>query len=274
LITLTAGAASRIASRNTREHHPAPLRSQTEDLPMNDLERYFYTQKHRLIHKWTHYFPIYDRHFSPYRGTEVHLLEIGVEHGGSLQMWKHYFGPLAQIYGLDINPDCKRLEEERIRVFIGDQGDPDFLRALAAQLPRIDILIDDGGHTMTQQRTTFELLFPHVSENGLYVCEDLCTSYWDEYGGGYQKKGTFIEHSKNFIDSINAWHSRQPRKLGVSEFTRSTYALHYYGGILVIEKKPIQEPKHLKIGTPTVSPIQAKRTTGVRRLGTRALRTR
>jgi hypothetical protein len=87
-------------------------------------------------------------------------------------------------------------------------------------MPRIDIVIDDGGHTMKQQIATFEEMFPRIDGNGVYLCEDMITSYWPDYGGGLRKRGTFVEYSKAFIDCINAWHARQPR-LPVSEFTRS-----------------------------------------------------
>ena len=121
---------------------------------MNDLEKYFEANNDRLIHKWMHYFEIYDHHFSRFRGTDVHILEFGVSQGGSLQMWKDYFGPQCRIYGVDINPHCKALEEDRITIFTGDQEDRIFLRSLAASVPRIDILIDDGGHSMRQQIAT------------------------------------------------------------------------------------------------------------------------
>ena len=98
-----------------------------------------------------------------------------------------------------------------------------------------------------------EELFSYIDKNGVYLCEDLLTSYWPEYGGGYKKRGTFIEYSKNFIDYINAWHSVQTSRLGVTEFTRSVDSLHYYDNVLVIEKRPKEKPVHLKTGTPTVA---------------------
>jgi len=208
---------------------------------VNDLERYFAGNTGRLIHKYNHYFEIYDRHFSRFRGTDVHVVEFGVAQGGSLQMWKSYFGPACRVFGVDINPECKRVEEDRIQVFTGDQEDRAFLRSLARRLPKIDIVIDDGGHTMKQQIATFEELFPRVAANGVYLCEDLITSYWPDYGGGLKRRGTFVEYSKNFIDYINAWEARQ-RKLGVTEFTRSVHSLHYYYMVLVIEKRPMKQP--------------------------------
>jgi len=215
---------------------------------MNDLEKYFNENSGRLIHKWQHYFEIYDRHFARFRGTDVHLVEFGVSQGGSLQMWKNYFGPKAKIFGVDINPHCKQVAEAQIEIFIGDQADRNFLKSLTTQIPRMDILIDDGGHTMEQQINTFEELFPQVDPHGIYVCEDLHTSYWPEYNGGYQKPGTFIEYSKSFIDYIHAWHSAQPRQLAVSNFTKSAFSLHYYDSVLVIEKQPREKPFHRQTG--------------------------
>ena len=216
---------------------------------MNDLEKYFLGNTGKLIDKWKHYFEVYDRHFSRYRGTDVHFVEFGVSQGGSLQMWKNYFGPKARIYGVDINPHCKQLEEDQVTIFIGDQEDKKFLKSLADAIPRIDILLDDGGHTMKQQINTYEVLFPRIDKNGVYMCEDASTSYWRRFGGGYKRRGTFIEYSKNFIDYLNAWHSKQPRKLAVSDFTRSVTSLHYYDSIVVIEKGPREKPTRSTTGT-------------------------
>ena len=220
---------------------------------MNDLEKYFKGNTGQLIHKWNHYFEIYDRHFSRFRGSDVHIVEFGVSHGGSLQMWKQYFGPHAKIFGVDINPQCKKLEEEQVKIFIGDQEDRNFLKQLAEKIPRIDILIDDGGHTMQQQINTFEELFPCIDKNGVYLCEDLQTSYWPKFGGGYQKPDTFVEYSKNFIDYIHAWNSSETDALSVTEFTKSVHSLHFYNGVLVIEKRPTEKPFHLKTGKRVLS---------------------
>ncbi|MBT3413243.1 MAG: class I SAM-dependent methyltransferase [Candidatus Jacksonbacteria bacterium] len=223
---------------------------------MNDLQKFFSNNQGRLLHKWKHYFEIYNRHFSKYRGTDVHIVEFGVSHGGSLHLWKDYFGANAKVFAIDINPNCKELEEDGIKIFIGDQQNRQFLRSLVKSIPRIDILIDDGGHTMKQQINTFEELFPHIDENGIYLCEDLHTSYWWKFGGGYKRKNTFIEYSKNFIDYIHAWHSKQPKKLRVSEFTKSVSSLHYYDSILVIEKRPMSKPKNLSTGSPQIEKLE------------------
>lgn len=203
---------------------------------MNDLEIYFNNNKDREIFKWMHYFDIYDRHFNRFRGKEVIIVEIGVFRGGSLQMWKNYFGDKAKIYGIDINPECKKFEEENIEILIGSQSDRQFLKDLKTKIPKIDILIDDGGHEMQQQIITFEELFGHIKDDGVYLCEDTHTSYWKIYGGGYKKKGTYIEYTKALIDSLNAYHSRSKR-LEVTDFTRSADSIHFYDSIVVIEKR-------------------------------------
>jgi len=203
---------------------------------MNDLEIFFNQNKGRVIHKWTQYFDVYDRHFSKYRGKPIVLLEIGTQHGGSLQMWKNYFGDKAMIYGIDINPNCKEVEEENVTIMIGSQSDRNFLRKVVQEIPPIDILIDDGGHTMLQQIVSFEELFDHVKPDGVYLCEDMHTSYWAKFGGGYKRRGSFIEYSKNFIDWLNAYNSHE-KALKVSKFTSSVNSLHYYDSMLVIEKK-------------------------------------
>lgn len=215
----------------------------------NRLQSYFEKNDGRLIHKWNHYFDIYEKHFKRYIDKEVVVLEIGVFHGGSLQMWQDYFGPKAKIYGVDVNPRCKELEKDNIEILIGSQSDRAFLQKLKTQLPKIDILIDDGGHTMKQQVVSFQELYDHVKDDGVYLCEDVHTSYESSYGGGYLRRGTFIEHSKKLIDALNAFHSEQ-RSLKVSEFTKFTDSIHFYDSVVVFEKKFKSKPVDLKSGTP------------------------
>ena len=203
----------------------------------------------RLINKWENYLEVYDTFFSRYRGKEIVFLEIGVAHGGSLQMWRKFFGEKALLIGVDIDPNCKQFEEENTKVFIGSQEDEKFLNYLKTQIPKVDILLDDGGHTMKQQITTFNVLFDHVKENGLYACEDLHTSYQKHFAGGYKKKGTFIEFSKNFIDNLHGWHQGVSNKNKMfNHITKTVFGLHYYDSILIIEKRIIKEPKNLFVG--------------------------
>ncbi len=220
---------------------------------MNDnlFSDIFFQNKGNLIHKWHHYFEVYERHFSRYKGKDVTILEIGLYHGGSLQFWRNYFGPNSKIYGVDINPECKTLEKDNVKVFIGSQEDRQFLRELKKQIGPLDILLDDGGHTMRQQIVTFEELYDHVKEDGVFACEDIHTSYWKKYGGGYKRKGTFIEYSKNFIDQLFALYPIKgaPKPTNVAQ---STHSLHFYPGILVMEKRRMGVPVDSMTGVPAV----------------------
>ncbi len=215
---------------------------------MNDLKNFFFNTDGKIIHKWIHYFDIYERHFQKFKGQNVTLLEVGVSHGGSLDMWKNYFGKDSLIIGIDINPECKSLEKDNIKIFIGSQSDKKFLNEVKSSIPKLDILIDDGGHTMKQQIVTYKALFDHIKPEGIYLCEDTHTSYWLDYGGGYKRKGTFIEFAKNLIDYINAFHSEQ-RKLKPGLFTTTVDSVHFYDSIVVVEKKPRTQSTHLIKGS-------------------------
>lgn len=219
--------------------------------PINPLTHIFLSNEGKTISKWHHYFPIYHKHFSRFVGCPVNVLEIGVSKGGSLKMWKKYFGNKAQVYGVDIDPNAKAFEdkEEGIHVFIGDQSDRVFLENLMRQLPSIDILIDDGGHTTHQQITTFSVCYDKISDNGVFLCEDLHTNYWPQFVDSTE---TFVEHAKKHIDCLNSWFIE--KDLGFWEekdhsspipiplFTHITHSITFYNSIIVFEKERASQP--------------------------------
>jgi hypothetical protein len=188
----------------------------------------------RIIHKWKHYFPIYERHFKDFVYKPVTFVEIGCGQGGSLQMWKRYFGPHARIIGIDINPGCKKFEEDQIEVYIGAQQDTGFLNKVLDGVGVPDIVLDDGSHVMSHLAVTFQFLYPRMPKSGIYMVEDLHTAYWEEYEGGLRKPSTFMEFCKSLIDELNAEHSRGA--LPATEFTRTTLAMHFYDSVAVFER--------------------------------------
>lgn len=214
----------------------------------NRLERYFRANRGRVIHKWLHYFPIYDRHFAPFRKKRITVLEFGVSEGGSLRMWRDYFGKRARIIGVDIDERCVQFAEPGIEVYIGDQEDRDFLRELRDKVGTVDVLIEDGGHTMGQQLATFEEFWPAIPSGGIFLIEDLHTSYWPEYEGGYKKPGTFIEFAKNLIDQMNAYHSHDKDEFEVDDYSRTITGMHVYDSIIVFDKGTVVPPSHEKTG--------------------------
>ena len=162
-------------------------------------------------------------------------------------MWSDYFGEGSKFYGIDIDPRCKEFENENTKIFIGSQADRKFLDYVKDNIPPVDILIDDGGHYMNQQIILFEQLFGYIKQNGVYLCEDTHSSYWLVFGGGYKRRATFIEYSKNFIDMLNAFHSEQS-KYKINNFTKSVNSIHYYDSVLVIEKRKREKPKDVVSG--------------------------
>lgn len=218
-----------------------PAEKMSAEARANPLAEYFLANPGRLLYKWHHYFEIYHRHLERFRGRSPVVLEVGVFHGGSLQMWHHYFGKGARIIGVDIDPRTRQFEDDNTTILIGDQADPGFLGDIRKRFPHIDIIIDDGGHTMTQQVTTLGELYPHLQPRGVYICEDLHTSYMPSYGGGLRGSGTFIEFTKHLIDALHGWYY-VPEGEELDVYTAGTFGVSFYDSIVVIEKRPVGKP--------------------------------
>ncbi len=200
------------------------------------LHKYFLSNSGKRLHKWLHYFDIYERHFSRFRGKAPVMIEIGVFGGGSLAMWREFFGKDAKIIGIDINPECKAHESDGIEIFIGSQDDPALIQQIFNKYPWVDIVLDDGSHMMQHMVSSFELMYERIQPNGIYMVEDTHTCYWPEYGGGLKLQNTFIEYAKHKMDELNAVHSRD--MLPVSTFTRSTDCIACYDSVVVFERRP------------------------------------
>ncbi len=214
---------------------------------MGGLWESFLTHQGRLAHKWTHYFPAYENHFSRYVNRPMVFWEIGVGEGGSLQLWKRYFGPYAQIVGLDIL-DKSEFEEDQIAIRVGDQTDASVLQSILDEFGPPDVVLDDGSHVMSHVEASFRYLYPRMARDGVYVVEDLQAAYWPEYGGGLGAPGTFIETAKGLIDALNADSAfaaglthRDPRNGPVdamppTEFTSTTLSMHFYDSMIAFER--------------------------------------
>jgi SAM-dependent methyltransferase len=205
------------------------------------LWREFLGNRGRVTHKWTHYFPVYERHFERFVNRPCVFLEIGCGEGGSLQMWKRYLGPYAQIVGIDIEPETASFAEDQISIRIGDQSDEAVLRSIVEEFGPPDVVVDDGSHVMAHVTSSFRYLYPRLSRTGVYLVEDMHTAYWEEYGGGLRRPGSFIELAKTLIDELNADHARGA--LAPTEFTATTLSMHFYDSIVVFERGR-HMPKH------------------------------
>jgi len=165
-------------------------------------------------------------------GREVHVLEVGIYGGGSLSMWREYFGENCHVYGVDIEPSCMAHSDEKTRVFIGDQADRAFWHKIRKAVPTVDILIDDGGHLPEQQRITLEEMLPHISSGGVYLCEDIhgdnneFAAYLQGLANGlnFATAAEFPKHTADFA-------------LTATGLQKTIQSIHLYPFVAVIEKR-------------------------------------
>ena len=210
----------------------------------NPLKSYFDSHREgKGIWKWIHYFDIYQRHFKKFIGRDVRVLEIGVYSGGSLEMWREYFGSNCRVYGVDVEEACKVYENDRTQIFVGDQADREFWRTFKKEIPAIDILIDDGGHLPEQQIITLEEMLPHLRPGGIYLCEDV----QGDING-------FTSYVHGLTAKLNSALSKPvDQEKGIScsttQFQSAIHSIHLYPFVVVIEKTaiPVNQfiaPKH------------------------------
>ena len=197
-----------------------------------DLEKYF--DGHTSgpgIWKWRHYFDVYERHLERFRGTPVNMVEIGVYAGGSIGMWRRYFGDDCHIYGVDIDPECRVHKKDYADIFIGDQSDPAFWASFVEQVPEIDIVLDDGGHEVHQHVTSLESLLPHVRPGGVYICEDVVgiANPLHDYVSGLARS---LSADRPFAHQPDGEAHVVP-----TEFQRSISSVHLHPFVVVIEKR-------------------------------------
>jgi cephalosporin hydroxylase len=218
-------------------HLPSPNTSPARERPKGQLERYFDTYTvGRGIWKWRHYFDIYERHFAKFVGREVHLVEVGIFSGGSLEMWRHYFGDECRIYGVDIEPACLAYEGDGVQVFIGDQASPAFWKDFRKAVPRVDILIDDGGHEPEQQIATLQAMLPYIQPGGVYLCEDS--------HGAFQPFHSFVDGLSRPLHAVKSTEGSPPNPAH-----HHIASVHRYPLVTVIEKpegpvEPFECPRH------------------------------
>jgi len=174
------------------------------------------------------YFSVYEELFSAYVDQDITFVEIGVLNGGSLMMWREFFGPKATIIGIDLNPAAKELEKDGFKIFIGSQSDPLFWDNFFAQVGAVDIVLDDGGHTNRQQIITTDKCIPYIKDGGKLVIEDAHTSYFPEFGNPSQF--SFINFAKRLVDSVN---SRFPAVNVVKNtYGQQVYSVSFYESIV------------------------------------------
>ncbi len=199
----------------------------------------------KMIVKMDHYLDIYPRILRGWGGRNASFLEIGVYKGGSMPLWQGFFGPKSRLTFADIDPACKALELPGTSVEIGDQSDPVFLADVAARRGPFDLIVDDGGHKMNQQITSFRSLWPHLNDSGIYVVEDTHSSYWPGFGGGFRAQSSFIEYAKDLVDRMHSWYTDQDAIFPLHPLARELGSVQFFDSMVVFEKHLKQPPVSL-----------------------------
>ena len=212
-----------------------------------DIYKYF---KESELHssKSNIYFDIYDELFQKYRGKKITFVEIGVKWGGSLLMWRKYFGKEARIIGIDLYPETKKMEKYGFEIFIGDQSSEKFWNNFFSSVGKIDILLDDGGHTNENQIVTLNNVISNINDDGLIVTEDTAASFSEKHFN--PSKYSFINYSKFLIDDLYAKSEDKLKLKGVIKkrsLNNSIYAIKFFNSIVAffVDKRKCIDKKNI-----------------------------
>jgi cephalosporin hydroxylase len=225
----------------------------------------------KVFDKWEIYLSEYDRIFTEYRERPVNLLEIGIQNGGSLEIWSKYFPLAHKLVGCDIDAKCGLLEYEdpRIAVVIGDANTDVAQAQILDHVSTFQIVIDDGSHRSGDIIRSFCRYFPYLSDGGVFIAEDLHCSYWREAQGGLFNPNSSIEFFKRLADVINYehWGNRRSRidilrrfkskyRAQLSEeLLQHIHSLEFINSMCVIRKT---SPQYNRLGARLVSGSDAK----------------
>lgn len=208
------------------------------------------TDKSSIYHNYT---SVYTQYFAPLQKHPLKFLEIGIYKGDSVRLWEQYF-PNAELHFIDIDASNILYWSTRSHYHFVDQSNFTQLTQFAQSIGGgLDIIIDDGGHTMVQQITSFKALFPYLKSGGIYIIEDLNTSYWKAYGGLEHKKALNVKgrttvaflqdlvHELNYIGSEISCADQEKFSLfsnkELNEYQKEIYSIHFYSSLCIILKK-------------------------------------
>ena len=223
----------------------------------------------KLAHKYSLYLDVYDRVLAPYRDRPIVMLEVGVQNGGSLELWAKYFGAARALIGCDANPACAALAfgDPRIELLIGPINSPPVYRAIASRAP-IDVFIDDGSHHSRDIVNSFCNYFQHVKAGGIYIVEDLHCGYFPDWGGGLAEAAGAMGFLKLLVDGMHHsyWKHQASFEALVAPFlpggarmdtslAADISSIAFFDSLCVIEKRPSGMPAG--VGEPVVAGREA-----------------
>jgi 23S rRNA U2552 (ribose-2'-O)-methylase RlmE/FtsJ len=231
-------------------------------------EEYF-AHKNYASDKWDNYLEIYETYLRPYINKNAHILEIGVQNGGFLQVLDKYLGN-AKIYGIDIDPNvCKQNFGGNITALCFDATKIESLEKSSISNIEFDVIIDDASHHNKDVIDTFKLSFPKLKKGGVYIVEDVHTSYWAEYGGGYLDEKSSMEYFKHLSDSLNRFHIKENNILNgqlknisstsdqeIKNIVNWIESITFFDSVIVIKKsKEERSSPYKRISTGTIDSV-------------------
>ena len=231
---------------------PTPLPSDQSSSSRKTFGNRFFQRAGKLADKWEQYLSVYDSELAPYlaRGTPVRLLEIGVQNGGSLELWSEFLPPGSEVVGIDCDNKVGSLtfNNPDISIFVQDATNADAMRPLLGD-SLFDIILDDGSHICSEVIATFRLYFDYLTPGGKFLIEDLHTSYYPSHGGGYRDPVASIEWLKTLVDVLNLDHVQphehipEQERLSMQRLNAQIGRVSFYDSIAVIEKLPVEKTR-------------------------------
>ncbi|OBU42447.1 hypothetical protein [Photobacterium damselae] len=224
----------------------------------DELRELYNSVQEKASDKWSLYIDIYSKEFKSYKDKNISLCEIGIQNGGSLDIWSKYFNNIHKILGCDINPLCGDLkfDNKNIKVIVNDANKNSTKKEIEDFFDKgIDIFIDDGSHISSDIIKSFLLYFEMINEGGLYIAEDLHCSYWKEFEGGISDPDSSINFFKTLADIINHehWGIAKSKNELLNHYTER-YSIHikdeilekihsikFYNSVCIIEKKKTEK---------------------------------
>ncbi len=185
--------------------------------------------------KWSSYFQVYENIFSKYKNKKIIFVEIGVLNGGSLFIWKKFFGKKAKIIGIDANPNAKKMEKHGFKIYIGNQSDSKFWQNFFKKEGKVDIILDDGAHKNLHQISTVHYCLPHIKNGGKIVVEDTVTSYLKKEFNN-PSKYSFINFCNLIIENIHRRSGLLKKNLNI--YAKKIYSVNFFESIVVFSIDP------------------------------------
>lgn len=228
---------------------------------MKNIQEIYSSKSGKVTDKWESYLHFYNELFKPLKNTKISMLEIGIQNGGSHEVWAEYFASGERFIGCDIDQKCNNLKykDERIKLVIGNVNKESTYKQITEIKESFDIIIDDGSHLSSDIINSFLIYFPHIKPGGIYIVEDIHTLYLRDWEGGILNEVGAMNFFKKIIDITNYQFWKDD--LSIATFFRTFFdnkynpetitkgwieSIEFRNSIITIKKS--MTPTHEKLG--------------------------